>query len=278
MSETVFVTVRNDKGSTYESYFDYWKIIGLSGYKTCDLGEIDFQSDSTYVYSPANGNTFACFTQDKAKSRRCKVVLWQLEWARWENGVLKGLEVPDYVDEMWISDLAYCDLARTWNPGKESRIRYVFMGGHPAYGNPNYATREIKHDFCHLSYVWGVREHKMRILHDRGFTFADDGNCWGEARERALRTSRWGLQLHQRPLPYMAPQRLLIFASYGLPIITDPLIEPYPYRVFQDGLIHWDPRETSVSNPGFTKEAVDYNYLVVTKMKTFRKEVDGAVS
>lgn len=271
MPEVVFVEMRNDQGKVRDSYTDYWTLVNLSGYKTCLLSEIDFKSDNVYIFSPDDGNSKAHFTQRAAWDRKCKVILLQLEWPAWVNGLLTGYETPDYVDEMWVCDPAYYDLLRKKEGGKP-KLRYMFLGGHPNFGNPDYTYDFAKWDFCHLSYVYGVREHKMRILAERGFTFAPNG--WGAEREASLRGSRWGLHLHQRPLPYLAPQRFVLFASYGLPIITDPLDIAYPYIVFQDALIHFDPRETQVSNDVIRKEAVDWNFHMVTEKITFKKQVD----
>ena len=275
MPETIFIKMVNDEGKVRDSYTDYWTLINLSGYKTCALSEMDFASDNVYIFSPDDGNSKAHFTQDKAKDRKCKVVLLQLEWPTWKDGVLSGHEVPDYVDEMWICDVAYFVFQKMHNPNRH-KIQEFFLGGHPNFGNHDYANNKVIWDFCHLSYVYGMREHKMRILADRGFTFGP--NAWGEEREKVLRSCRWGLHLHQRPLPWLAPQRFLLFASYGLPIITDPLDYSDPYKVFQDGLIHFDPRETSVMNDAIRRDAVEHNFHLVREERPFKNEVDEGVA
>jgi hypothetical protein len=276
MGEIIFVSVRNDAGRIYDSYSDYWTLVNLSGYKTCELSEIDWRSDNVYLFSPDNGNTKAAFQSPQAQARRCKLILLQLEWPRWKDGVLTGHEKPEYVDEMWVHDRHFFDLTQRFSTSTDAlKVRYMFLGGHPQFGNPDYASRSIRWDFVHLLYVYGVREHKMNILHDRGFTFAPNG--WGQEREYALRNSRWGLHLQQFPAPFIAPQRFTLFASYGLPIISDYCADPGPFYVFQDALIHWDPRETSVMHDGLRKEAVEHNFNLVREKMTFRSQVDLAV-
>ena len=119
MGKPIFINMRNDKGVTYDSYTDYWRMIDLSGFSRCELSEIDFESDNIYLYSPSNGNADATFTQEAAKTRKCKIILINLERPRWEDGILKGCEVPDFVDEMWICDRQYFEWAKMFNPGKE---------------------------------------------------------------------------------------------------------------------------------------------------------------
>lgn len=274
MSETVFVAVRNDQGQIYDSYSDYWRLVLLSGYKTCEISEIDFKSSNIYLFTPDNGNTQAAFQTPQARDRKCKLILLQLEWPRWNNGVLAGHEKPDYVDELWVFDRHFYDLTQRFS-ADPLKVRYLTLGGHPQFGNPDYATRSLRWDFVHLLYVYGVREHKLNILHDRGFTFAPNG--WGQDREYALKNSRWGLHLQQFPMPFIAPQRFTLFASYGLPILSDYCADPYPFVIFQDALIHWDPRETSVMHEGLRKEAVEHNFNLVREKLTFRSQIDLTV-
>lgn len=276
MSETIFVKMVNDQGRVRDSYFDYWLMVEMWGYKTCTLGEIDYQSDNVYIFSPDDGNSKAAFTQPKARDRKCKIILIQLEWPRWQNGELTGHEKPEYVDEMWVCDKHFFDLTQRFSLSADAlKIRYLFLGGHPQYGNPDYASRSPRWDFVHLLYVYGVREHKLQILHDRGFTFAPNG--WGEERDYVLRHSLWGLHLQQFPMPFIAPQRFTLFASYGLPILSDYCANPDPFYVFQDALIHWDPRETSVMHDGLRREATEYNFNLVREKMTFRSQMDLAV-
>ncbi len=49
--------MRNDEGEIYRSYVDYWKLVELSKFDTCELDEVDRDSDNTYIFSPVNGNT-----------------------------------------------------------------------------------------------------------------------------------------------------------------------------------------------------------------------------
>ncbi len=273
-SETIFVRMLNDQGQVRDSYTDYWHLVKLCGYKVCALGEIDFASDNVYIYSPDDGNSRATFATDAAKNRRCKVVLWQLEWPLWKAGSLVGCDVPTYVDEMWVSDRYYLALQMQFNTAQARKVKHVFLGGHPKIGGEPMLSPTW--DLCPLMYSYGTREHKIQILKSHGLTVAP--NAWGQDRDFILRSSRWGLHLHQFPMPFIAPQRFLLFASYGLPILCDYCADPYPYKVFQDALIHFDPRETSVMNDQLRNGAVEFNYTLVRETMPFRDQVDDAVS
>ena len=274
--EIIFVLARTTGGKLPESYSDYYRMIEMSGFRTCELAEIDYQSENVYIWSSHIGNPSQVFNHDKARERKCKLVNWWLEWPKWENGILTGWEgLEEPVDEVWVSDFYLYALAKEFKGHAADKYRFIVMGGHPDFGDPDYQSRRFEWDFCHLSYVTGVRGQKMEILRQHGFSFAPNG--WGEQREVSLRSSRWGLHLHQTPLPTIAPQRFLLFASYGLPIVSDYCADPTPFAVFQDAMIHFDPRLSSLMNRRLRDEAIKYNYNLITKERTFRKEVERLV-
>lgn len=278
MIEPIFVIARTTGGQTFESYADYWLMVKMWGYRTCELSEIDYQNpEHVYIWASPIGDPSQVFRHDRASVRKCKLVNWFLEWPKWVEGKLVGWEgVEDPVDEVWVSDMHLYDLARRFKPESAYKFRFLVLGGHPDFGNPNYKDREILWDFCHISYLTGMRGTKFYAMEAMGFKMAP--NCWGAERDHTLKYSRWGLNLHQNPLPCLSPQRFMIFASYGLPIITDYCVNPEPFKVFQDAMIHFDPRNTSVSNEGLRWEAVAANYLMITGLRNFKAEVDWMVA
>ena len=276
MSEIIFVNARSTSGILFESYADYHNMIRMWEYKTCELQEIDYQSDNVYIWSSPIGNPHQVFLNDAARARKCKLVLWWLEWPKWENGVLTGWDgVEDAVDEVWVSDKHLLTLAQNSKANGAQKFRFVFFGGHPDFGDADYDGREFLWDAVHISYLTGVRGAKFSIL-QQAMTMAPNG--WGAERHHSLMHSRWGLNIHQNPLASLAPQRFMIFASYKLPIITDVCENPWPYMVFQDALIHFDPRQTSVMNREWAKRQTDWNYKLVTVQNRFKKCVDDAVA
>lgn len=286
MPETIFIRMLGNGGQVRESYQDLYHMIELSGYKTCLLNEVDFQSDNTYICTFKDGLAESTFSSKEAKERKCRVILWQLEWAEWRNGVLEFpawehnefnvLWMFDWCDEIWVSDLYFFEMIRRFNPRSRDKTRFIVLGGHPDFGKKDDVEYEPLYDFCHYMYLTGPRGHKFQILQDIGFKMAP--NCWGKDREHGLLHSRWGLNLHQNPFPVITPQRFMLFASYKLPIVTDYCANPFPFKVFQDGLIHWDPRKSSVMNKELRDEAVEHNYRVVTHWFSFRKEVDRRIN
>ncbi len=98
--EIFFVNVRNDQGARYEvdparpggsqSYTDVWALVKLSGFKTCEIGEVDFDSRNTYIFFPCNGNTDAAFNRPHS----CTLIHWKLE---------RNYEVKPYADFTWAS-------------------------------------------------------------------------------------------------------------------------------------------------------------------------------
>ncbi len=269
----VFVEIRNDEGKVYDSYLDLWTLVKLNDYKTCLLDEIDYDSDNTYIIYFPNGNTKAAF--EAHKIRKCKLIWWHLEWGRWReapDGVIwkdDKQEHYDQYDEIWVSDKYYQSVLKHYNP--EKNIKYVFLGGHPDFGGEH---GEEKWDFVDLAYNYGTRAHKVEILKNNGYTFAPSG--WGEVKENALRHSRWGLALHQFNVPFISPQRFLLFASWGLPIVCDYCRNEYPYMVSKAALVHFNPRETGVADRKACSDMVAYNYDTVVRKMPFKECVDEA--
>lgn len=259
----VFIKIRNDQGETYGSYDNFWELVELSGFKTCEMDEVDWQSDNTYIYSVENGNTEANFSHNK-KGAKCKLIFWQLEFPRWENGVIAGADVPDYVDEVWCSDKYHTSLF--------SKAKYVFLGGHADYGKE---PLEPIWDICHMSYAYGIRKAKLQLLLSQGHTLAPASEIY-EEREHILRHSKWGVMLHQNPMAIMTPLRAVMFASYRLPIIADYCKASSPYAFFFEPLLHFNLNKSELQDEERVKEAVKLNYEIVTT-RTFRKCVEEAV-
>lgn len=289
MSETIFLDMLG-KGKIRESYTDLYHMVDLGGYKRCTFNEVDFQSDNVYICCFKDGMADASFSSAEAKARKCKVILWQLEWMEWKEGELHFPEWAGekynimgewmWADEIWMSDKHAIDLMRIFNPKQFPRFRYVFLGGHPDFGiSPEEkAETEILWEAVHMAYMTGMRGQKyefMRVVNGNSF-WGPDG--WGERRHQGLLHARYGINLHQGHLPVITPQRFMFFASYSLPILTEYCADPSPYMVFQDALNHFEPSKTSVANKMLRDKAVAHNYELVTQRQTFRSEVDGAVS
>ncbi len=260
--EIFFVNVRNDQGARYEvdperpggsqSYTDVWSLVRLSGFKTCEIGDVDYDSCSTYIFFPCNGNTDAAFN----RPHRCKLIHWKLE---------RNYEVKAYADVTWCSDRFLALM--TGSP----KCFYVPLGGHPGFGGkPLYPKMW---DFCHLSYAFGEREHRMNLTAENGFTIAP---CTFNLEERdiILAHSRWGLALHQTPEPIIEPPRYILFASWRLPIVAEACADPFPYKT-----IPWSPdcKALMAADEGYIRDIVEDNYYLMTTRYSFRNCVEKAV-
>lgn len=287
MSEIIFID-HFAEGKIRDSYWDLYNMVDLWGYKRCSMNEVDYQSDATYICTFKDGAADSSFSSKEAKARKCKIVLWQLEWPEWEDGKLQFPEHAGekynimgewlWADEIWVSDKYVIDLMEKFNPAQSHRFRYVFLGGHPDFGAQGYDDREFFWRGVYIAYLAGMRMHKYELLRTiNGNTFWAP-NGWGKERHHALIHTRWGINLHQGEMPVITPQRFMIFASYSLPILTEYCADPSPYIVFQDGLNHFQPHKTAVGNKMLRDGAIAHNYELVTHWKTFKSEVDAAVS
>jgi len=287
VGEIIFIEMLGDGGKIRESYTDLYLMVDMWGYKKCLLNEVDYQSDATYVCTFKDGAADSAFSSVEAKARKCKIVLWQLEWPEWKDGELHFPEWRGekynimgewlWADEVWVSDKYVIELMNRFNPQNSKRFRYVFLGGHPDFGAKDYDGREKLWEAVHISYLTGMRGQKYEFLRViNGNTFWGQ-NGWGNERHHALLGARWGVNLHQGEMPVITPQRFMIFASYCLPILTEYCADPSPYIVFQDALNHFQPGTTSVSNKMLRDEAIQHNYDLVTRRQNFRAEVDKAV-
>ena len=277
MGKTIFALSRTTGGKLFDSYIDYHRMIEMWNYPTCELNEIDYESDNTYIYSSPIGIPQQVFFHDAAKNRKCKLVMIFLEWPKWENGELLHLKgLADPVDEVWVCDKHLYDLWQMFEPQTINKVRFMVMGGHPDFGvKPQDRKKsDYEWDCVHLMYLTGMRGFKFHVMRDEiGYSMAPT-TYNDEARRNTLLNSEFGLNLHQNPLPCISPQRFMVFASYCLPIITDFCENPYPYHVFNDALIHFDPRKTSVSNELLRNTATEYNRYMVTVKHNFKAEVE----
>lgn len=277
--EPIFVYARTTDGQLFESYVDYWRMVRMWGYKTCELSEIAYEDNGkAYIWSSPIGRPQQVFEHEKARNRLCRLILWDLEWPRWIKGRLSDLAgKADPVDEVWVSDKHLFNLWKRFEPATFSKVRFLVLGGHPEFGlNTDYESREFHWDFSHLLYLTGVRGQRFHEIREAGNSMAPATFNMDE-RHHHLSHSRWGLNLHQNPLPCLSPQRFMIFASYKLPIITDYCADPYPFVVFQDALSHYDPRRTRVSNLELRTEAIETNYKMITETHSFKAEVDRLI-
>lgn len=242
----------------YPSYSDLWRLVELSGYPVVYVDQIDPDSDATYIYTPANGETLNGWAQARAR-----IILWQMEWLTEDHQPAPG------VSEVWYMDAAQA---------MQYEGRYVPIGSHPDLAGAG--AQEPRYDFALMAYM---EPHRRRAIADqlqeRGLTFAPNG--WDAARDTALRQSRAMLHIHQHNHAQgVAGLRVALAAAYGLPYISEEVpdkgIFGYSYMLFSsyrylaDFAAMWI-RETRLQDYGLAL------HTLLCREKTFRRIVEGAV-
>jgi hypothetical protein len=220
----------------YESYTDYWALVGLAGFPVCYVDEIRLDEPSLYVVTPINGEFRPHILNERARvgaERRARVVWWNLERpdsgpGRLHNlgrGVCNDLEgILEYADAVWTSD------RHLWQfVADEPRYLYLPLGSDLRLApKPSEVIEPCEWDVCHLSYSTPRRDRIYEELSGRGLTLAPNG--WGEDRDRILSRSRLILNVHQTPAPVASPLRFALAAAYRLPLVTETLADPDPLR------------------------------------------------
>lgn len=197
----------------YDSYTDFWRLVSLSGFEWCYQNEVNIYSNNIYIHCPANDVTPKLnWWQRKRKTAR--FIIWDLERPKPRGGIKnhrKYLQHFNY-DEVWHSD---AQLA------KDSETKFVILGSDKQLGNKPAFFKRYK--YAHMSYENGRRE---TILQDVKGKIAP--NCWGRKRDKILRQTQIGLNIHQDNDLYGEPLRFALFAAYGLPIVSEKLYDHFP--------------------------------------------------
>lgn len=228
--EIVFVRTRH----YYEPYIDFFRLVELSGFPICYVDEVDVEEDKVFIVSPMNGEYRPHIDNQSHKARNAHLVLWNIERPDGSAGSVgnyardnRELIYQRHVDEVWVSDRRLAD---------ETTLRYVTLGSDYGLGEP---SNEKKYIFCHMSYETNRRQTIYR--HFKSDLIGP--NCWPPHRDEVIKASKFALNVHQDHHPYQEPLRFALFASYGLPIVSETIYDSYPYSeqfmVFSgyDGLV-----------------------------------------
>lgn len=205
-SEPIFARTRHE----YASYGDFWRLVTAAGFPTCYVDEINLADDTkTYIFTPINGEVMPRLPA--WRTRRCKIVWWNLERPEDETLPSSLDAVRGSVDAIWVSDRVYAGLHRDLN--------YARLAGHVNLGA---RTSDRRYDVCHLAYVNGRRGPIVNSLLQAGLRIAPE--AYGrEAQDRSLACSHVVLNTHQYDGMYiLAPIRFAVAASYAIPIVSEP--------------------------------------------------------
>jgi hypothetical protein len=211
----------------YDSYTDFWKLVELSGYRTCYVDEIDLAQDEVYIVSPVNGE-FRPHVQHRRKiltgPQLAKIIWWNLE--RPDSAAALRLpldgkvradndEILAYADHVWVSD--------RWMAELDPRSTYVLLGSHEGLYDGS-AVVGMPYDVAHLGYVNPRRQAILQGL----ASLKVSPNGWSLERDAILRGSRMMLNIHQTPAPILEPLRVALAAAYKLPYVTEFTKDAYP--------------------------------------------------
>lgn len=200
----------------YESYFDLWKIIELSGYPLIYCNEIDPESDNFYIYTVANGENRNGWPNAKAR-----IVFFQLEYQMGKENLAPG------VSEMWTADFAHA---------KRIGARYVPLGSHPLLKCAGEVNEPKQFDVAMLAAPSGRRYDAGGEFERAAVSVAPNG--WGEERHKILSLSRAMVDIRQwHEHPFVAAQRWCIAAAYKLPMFTEPVDRR---SIFQPGMHYFE--------------------------------------
>jgi len=197
----------------YSSYQDFFRLVEVSGFKTCFVDEIDIAQDHTYIFTPMNGEV-APHLRNFSGTRRAKIIWWNLERPHDETLPSSMNTLEGLVDAVWVSDCYFATL----NP----RFTFVRLAGHQHYG----LRTAVRHwDVCHISYLWGRRLSAVARLRSAGVSVTPE--AWGVKEQNAVvATSYLMLTLHQYEVyPIIEPIRFAIAASYAIPIVSESFLD-----------------------------------------------------
>lgn len=228
MTDITFIRTRY----YYGPYEDYFRLIELSGFPIIFVDELDVEQEGIFIVSPMNGEWRPHIDSQRDKTRKAKLVHWNLERPRGEMqkyvSECEELVEKGYIDHTVVSD--------RWL-AQQTGFHFVPIGGHTGF-DVIYDVHDRDYDF----------EHSCAYSYRRGFLFKEPGKpyrlidnisiapagVWGAERLDARRRSRFTLAVHQDDDPIIEPLRWIAAAMYAMPILTETVMDAFPYEENKD--------------------------------------------
>lgn len=216
----IFVRTRHK----YESYTDFWKLVELSGFETCYVDQIDLARPKIFVVTPLNGEVRPHLTNCRRIHQgiqSCRIIWWNLERPDSDRRSLSlqayrdsNSEVLNYVSTIWVSDRYLASL--------DPRTVHVVLGSHLALAEGS--RQSPRYDLAHMSYVnW-----RRALILDRLKDFRIAPNSGGRERDTTLASTPVMLNIHQTSAPICEPLRFALSAPYGMALVSEECLDPYP--------------------------------------------------
>jgi len=256
---------------SYDSYGDFWKLVELSGYPVVDVSGIELDADVTYVTTPMNAQLPEHVKSQAGRTRRCRIVWWNLEGHCAMNNGLSNVvdQAWPLVDACWVSDRALASM--------DPRATFVIVGSHPSLGTASGGLQKA-YDFTHQSYEWGRRcalyEPLRRVL-------CEGPNAYGPERDRILRASKIMLNVHQYEHPIVPPLRFALAAAYALPLVSERTVDPFPYS--DETVLFYDFYDLVIGAHEAVTQRTDLNergarlHDLMCERWTFRRGVEAGI-
>lgn len=226
----------------YESYQDFWRLVELAGFPIISVSDLDISKEGIYITAPMNED-WRIHINNQHQQRKpvnAHLILWNIErpsgsagsvleyakqckylqYGKWDTGEYTkknhatGEIMQSYgrfIDEIWTSDRKL---------SQETGTSFVVLGSNEGLGSPG---TDKQYNFCHISYMIPRRTNIYNHFSNIG------PNCWGTERDAVLKASKFALNIHQDNHPFQEPLRLALFAAYGLPILTETILDSYPW-------------------------------------------------
>jgi len=217
----------------YDSYTDFFKLAELAGFPVKRVDELDVSQPGVFITSPMNGDWREHLRSQADRTRNAHLILWNIERPAGSSGSVgqygesnrrlmygqeeDGSKAPcRYIDEVWVSDRQLA---------LETGLRFVPLGSNAGMGRPG-QPNEKRYDLVHISYTGPPRR---QTIYNHFQKSQVGPNCWPPERDKVLQRSRFALNVHQDNHPFCEPLRFALFAAYGLPILTETVIDAFPY-------------------------------------------------
>lgn len=250
----------------YDSYRDMYRIIELSGYQLIFIDEVDWSRPITVIGVPHNGEWV-----NIPRSKQTRLIQWNIERPAPSTDYRPGgADVPEGVDEVWVSDYALA---------KATGAKYVFLGGHQAFGSTDFRHKEW--DTITLMANFGRRTGLFAEL--RNLKNADcEGGTWGDERHMRLQRSRLMVSCHQDDYKWCEPPRFMIAGCYALPLVSE-YCENSGYWIEGEHYLGSDLADMTMTVRVLLRDEVHMAHLAANAWRlccvdrTFRKEVQAAL-
>lgn len=277
-SNPTFVFSRHE----YESYRDFWELVRLSGFKSTPFVEADLSRAGVYI-CPSLDVEFMKWTSARPKGKRAaKVVFWNLE--RPDAHLRPGMdpmemlrrgndEILEMADEVWVSDRGL--------HAADPRMRFAVMGGHLGLFQPPEGMLLKERQVVHIGQLTPRRRAVLEDIEKFGIPVVR--GTWDWDRIRCLASSVALVSIDRiGHMNVSAPLRWAVAASYGLPILSEWIKDPFPLKPGRSVFMApWEGIPWLVSDALKDPDLVDRGreaWRVFCEEWTFRRGVEEALA